>query len=139
MMKRINSTILLLLICIGCFAFPFKKKSGNSQVYVMGVSICFSDTVVYMTGVQTVEGAKVNDKFLLDRDEYSGQLSNYLQAQDGKRTHTSVTYFDTNKNRLLKKAAKLTKKFTLQPSTELRTLSKAEFSYTAPVEEDEEF
>jgi hypothetical protein len=50
-----------------------------------------------------------------------------------------VTYFDTNKNRLLKKAAKLTKKFTLQPSTELRTLSKAEFSYTAPVEEDEEF
>ncbi len=112
-MKVLKSITLLLMVFTLCSAFSFGKKGkkAQKQVYVMGVSFSFKDSVFYMTDIQQIPDVKLTkDKFLPNREDYSSQLRSYLEEKDGDRNHTCVTYFSTKKDDLHKKAAAFVKK-----------------------------
>lgn len=133
-MRIVKCLAALLLVFTVCSAFSFKKKAPK-QVYVMGVSISFVDTLVYFTDIQSIPGVKLTkDGFLPQRDDYSYQLKNYLEAQDGSRHHTCITYFADDRNKLQKKAAQLTKQYMNDHSVVIRNLSQSEFQYVKPEE-----
>lgn len=134
MMRTFGSLTALLFAFTLCSAFSFKKKAA-AQIHVMGVSISFLDSVVYLTDVQTIGGVKLTkEKFLPQRDDYSYQLKNYLESKDGNRHHTCITYFSNDKTKLQKKAAQLTRKYMNNRSVVVRNLSKEDFQYTKPEE-----
>ncbi len=136
-MKLVKGILFCMLACCLCAPVSAKKKA-DKQVYVMGVSINFSDTIVYITDIQHISGVKLTSQgFLPSRDEYSYQLRNYLESMDGGRTHTCITFFDTDIEKLRKKATTLTRKYLNHKSVLLRTLSKEDFSYVKPEEEEE--
>ncbi len=111
-MKVLKSITLLLVAFTLCSAFTFPKKGKKTQqVYVMGVSFSFKDSVLYMTDIQRIDSVKLTkEKFLPDREDYSSQLRSYLEEKDGDRNHTCVTYFSEIKEDLQKKASALMKK-----------------------------
>lgn len=124
----------LFLVFTLCSAFSLKKKTAK-QVYVMGVSISFIDSLVYLTDVQAMPDVKLSkDGFLPQRDDYSYQLRNYLESKDGSRNHTCITYFSEDKAKLQKKAALLIKRYTNNHSAVIRNLTKDEFQYAKPEE-----
>lgn len=126
----------LFLIFTLCSAFSLRKK-GAKQVYVMGVSISFTDSLVYLTDVQAMPDVKLTrEGFLPLREDYSYQLRNYLESKDGNRNHTCITYFSEDKARLRKKAALLTRKYMNDHSVVIQRLGKDEFQYTKPEEMD---
>ncbi len=111
-MKVFKSITLLLMVFTLCSAFTFLKKGKKTQqVYVMGVSFSFKDSVFYMTDIQRIDSVKLTkEKFLPDREEYSSQLRGYLEEKDGDRNHTCITYFSAKREDLQKKATALMKK-----------------------------
>lgn len=137
-MRMFKYVAALMLLFTLCSAFSLKKK-GVKQVYVMGVSFSFKDSVVYMTDIQAMPGVKLTkERFLPHRDEYSYQLNSYLEGLDGRRDHTCVTYFSTDRVKLQKKAAAVTKRFLNGDASEVRTLDGDSFRFTVPEEPEEE-
>ncbi len=122
----------LFLVFTLCSAFSLAKKNSKS-VYVMGVSISFTDSTVYLTDVQNIPDVKLTKEgFLPQRDDYSYQLRNYLESRDGNRNHTCITFFSDDRLKLQKKAAQLTKRYMNDHSSVIHNLSKDDFQYVKP-------
>ncbi len=109
-------------------------QDKKTAVYMFGFSASFNDSIVYLTDIQKVEDAWVESKngFLVNRDDYSYQLQNYLK-QKGEQTPTCVTFYALKQNDIHKKYENLKKKYTNKKHGDfLVTYLKAEdFSYTA--------
>lgn len=110
------------------------RKGDLKPVYVMGVSLCFGDSVVYFTDIQQIDSVRLTKEgFLPSREGYSDQLKNYLESKDGKLNHTCITYFSEKKATLQKKASKLLKRY--QKGTMIiQHIAPADFKYEKPVE-----
>ena len=133
-MRMFKCLAALLLVFTLCSAFSLKKKAPK-QVYLMGVSISFSDSLVYLTDVQLMPDVKLTKEgFLPQRDDYSYQLRNYLESKDGNRNHTCITYFSVDKAKLQKKASQMTKRYMSDHSVVIQNLSKDDFQYVKPEE-----
>jgi hypothetical protein len=58
------------------------KKRPVPQIYMFGFSASFNDSIIYITDIQAVDSAWVEEKtnFLQNRNLYSQQLQDYLSA-----------------------------------------------------------
>ncbi len=126
-MKKI--LLISLLAIVTTFAASAKKKEG---VYILGASVSFSDSIVYFTEVQFVEGVKLekSTKFLPERQHYAYQLKDYMAFTESMPGRTSVIYFSKKETSLRKKEAKLKKKFQKKGKA-VRYLGD-KFSFTSP-------
>lgn len=106
-MKKI--IFISLLAMVTAVAASAKKNGG---VYILGASVSFSDSIVYFTEVQFVEGVKLEKgtKFLPERQHYAYLLKDYMAFKEGMPGRTSVIYFSQKKSSLRKQEAKLKKK-----------------------------
>jgi len=88
------------------------KDKEAPKVYMFGFAASFNDSTVYITDIQEVDGAYMAEKtkFLVNRDEYSYQLRNYLQGQ-GKQYPTCITSYAYNRKDALKKYEKIKKRY----------------------------
>lgn len=113
-MNKIKYIILFLLMAVSMGAAA--KKTQVPHVYMFGFSASFQDSVVYVTDIQDLQGAWMDTKtkFLLGRDNYSYQLSNYLTEQ-GQPNRVCLVFFSTHKNKAEKKYLKMKKKYTAPP------------------------
>ena len=115
-MKRFISIFLALCLIAPCavFAKDSKKKESKkkikTEVYVMGVSLSFADSIVYFTEIQHVDGAVIEDKFLPNLHLYSYELKDYMSFEEGMPGRTSFIYFADKRAKLVKKEQKLKKK-----------------------------
>lgn len=131
-----NISILLLLFVVGSsFSAPKEKKSNT--VYIMGTSLCFGDSILYFTDIQTIDSVKLTKKehFLPDREGYSDQLRNYLENKDGNMNHTCITYFSEKKAALQKIRQKLLKRYQAQKESQIKYISTEDFKYVKPITE----
>lgn len=146
-MKQLKHTLLLLTLLLTAAAAQAKQKT----VYVFGVSTSFNDSTVYITDIQEVHGAYIDDKaphFLQGRQGYSDQLRQYLQNRD-LPDRTCTTFWALKRKDLEKTYQKQLEKY--QPAApkkkkkqknlarriyELHLLATADFTYRA-VEPDE--
>lgn len=106
------------------------KKDGG--VYVFGASVSFSDSVVYFSEVQFVEGVKLEKgtKFLPARQHYAYELKDYMNFQEDMPGRTSFIYFSKKEAKLQKKVAKLKKK--VQKRGQIVRYLGDKFKFTAP-------
>ena len=110
-----------------------------SKVYMFGFAASFNDSTIYITDIQEIKGAYVAErtKFLVNRDEYSYQLRNYLQGQ-GNAFPTCITSYAYDRKTIEKKFAKIKKRYIDKNKGRyiIVNISKEQFTYQ-PVSSDE--
>lgn len=86
------------------------KKDGDA-VYLFGVSYSYSDSIVYFTEIQPVDGIKLQkrSKLLPDRQHYAYELKDYMNFKEGKPDRISMIYFSKKRSKLEKVEAKVKK------------------------------
>lgn len=128
-MKKGLSLIVMLVLLV----FTASAKSDNKGVYVMGVSISFSDTIAYFTEVQLIEGVKLDKgtKFLPDRQHYAHELQDYMAVQEGVPNRTSIVLFAKSEKSLKKKEAKVKNRLQKRRGLTVRYLGE-KFKFTRP-------
>ena len=111
-MKAMKHIILLLLAMIATTTISAKQLK-TQHMYVVGFSASFTDSVIYITDVQDVQGAwyDTKGKFLMGCDNYSYQLKEYLAEKTGQKNRICMVFFATNKKKAEKKYQKIKKKY----------------------------
>lgn len=133
-MKTIKTTGILFLLFVLMSAFTV-NKGEIKPVYVMGVSLCFGDSVVYFTDIQQIDSVRLTKEgFLPSREGYSEQLKSYLMNKNGNMNHTCITYFSEKKADLQKKATKLIKRYQTNGTAIINQISLNEFRFVRPEE-----
>lgn len=132
-MKSLKTISILMLLLVVTSAFTF-RKDDYKPVYVMGVSLCFGDSVVYFTDIQQIDSVRLTKEgFLPSREGYSEQLKAYLEAKDGNINHTCITYFSEKKAALQKTVTKLMKRYR-NGSTVIQQIAPSDFKFVRPEE-----
>jgi len=141
-MKYIKYITLTLLLTFG-FAIQSQAKYVKTQhLYMFGFSASFSDSTIYVTDIQDVEGAWIDtkSKFLMGRDNYSYQLKEYLADKMQLPNRVCIVFFATNKAKAEKKMKKLMKMYIPNPKKkknlkpyEVRYLNVSDFKFS-PIE-----
>lgn len=105
--------VVLSVIMILCAGAAYGGDFLPTKVYMFGFAASFNDSTVYFTDVQQLEGAWVYEKersFLVNRDEYSYQLRNFLK-QMGLEAPTCVTVYAFDEKEIYKKYLKLRQRY----------------------------
>lgn len=129
---RISRIIYFLLFLTLSFSVSAKKKSGGIQkVYVFGFASSFTDSLAYMTDVQTLDSAYVlNNGFLADRGLYSLQFYGHVNEKRGVENPTSTVFFDVKPQKLAKKYEKVKRMYQKDPNVKLVIVDRDEFGFT---------
>jgi len=132
-MKFIKILASLLLVWMVSSAFTMENKGKG--VYIIGVSASFTDSLVYFTDIQFVDSVTLDKNDMLPlRAEYSKQLKNYLEGQQGLNNRTCFIYFNEKKANLQKTIKKMKDKYLNDGKSQLRETG-ADFKFTRAVEE----
>ena len=133
MKKRLTT---LLMMCMILATLPACGKIRCTPLYIFGTATSFNDSLVYITDIQIIDSAWIDDKngFLLKRNEYSNQLRNHFTRQ-GQSSRTCQVTFATNEKDILKKYANLRKKLagTKKHPThaDIREIDEEEFTFSS--------
>lgn len=132
-MKLIKVLVPLFFVMVVCSAFSLKDKSKG--MYIVGVSASFSDSLVYFTDIQFLEGVKLDKKtkLLPSRSQYSEQLDEYMEQLKGMNNRTCFIYFNTNKSKLEKTVKKMKEEYKEGGKSIIRNVD-AEFKFSKAVE-----
>lgn len=134
MKKTIMIALAALVLCSG-LAIQVSAKNKVEPRYLFGFSASFADSTVYFTDIQKIDSAWIDTKtkFLLGRDEYSGQLKRHFASMD-MPNRTCVVVFDKDIKKAEKKLRKLKETYTVKAKGgyDVRYMTKADFEF-APV------
>lgn len=131
-MRFIKVLCSLVVVLTLCSAFSLKGSKGKS-VYIVGVSASFTDSLLYFTDIQLLDSVKLDkNKMLPERAQYSYQLKNYLENQEGLTNRTCFVYFSTNKKKLQKTLDKMKTKYQKGKTMLIRQVNPNEFRFTKP-------
>lgn len=135
-MKKQLTILFTLILCSITTVFA-QKKIETSDLQIFGVAVSVADSVVYMTDIQSLEQVRLEKKttFLVDRKEYSRQLSEYISNAEGQKMTTLVSY-NKKKKKLEKRYLKIKQRYT-KDGFLLKYINKNEFAFT-PVKDEEE-
>lgn len=136
---RIIKCLIATAMLLGISMQVSAKDKEVSKVYMFGFAASFNDSTIYITDIQEIKGAYVAErtKFLVNRDEYSYQLRNYLQGQ-GNAFPTCITSYAYDRKTIEKKFAKIKKRYIDKNKGHyiIVNISKEQFTYQ-PVSSDE--
>lgn len=136
---RIIKCLIATAMLFGVVIQVSAKDKEVSKVYMFGFAASFNDSTIYITDIQEIKGAYVAErtKFLVNRDEYSYQLRNYLQGQ-GNAFPTCITSYAYDRKTIEKKFAKIKKRYIDKNKGRyiIVNISKEQFTYQ-PVSSDE--
>lgn len=127
-MKRFFSIFFILCLVLPGVALAKngKKKEGKNkietEVYVWGVSLAFSDSTVYFTEVQHIDGAIIENKLLPNRHLYAYELKDYMSFQENMPGRTSFIFFSSKRSKLEKKELKVKKRLVEREGKTVRYL-----------------
>ena len=117
-MKKIVSILLFICLALPSVAVAKdgeqvkkEKKEVAKDIYVLGVSMAFPDSVVYFTEIQCIEDVVLEKGgFLPNRHLYSYELKDYMSFAKGMPGRTSFVFFSDKRAKLEKKEQKIKKK-----------------------------
>ena len=135
-MKQLKLFLLAFLVMMTATSAEAKTVKVDN-LYMFGFSASFKDSVVYVTDIQNVPQARINEKkFLLDRDQYSYQLKNYLEETLQQPGRICLVIYDTDKKKAEKKYVKLMKKY--KKGYEVLYLNETQFRFKVIEGDDNE-
>lgn len=127
---KIACALLLALMMCATVAAKGGKEKG---VYMVGVSASFTDSLVYFTEIQLLDSVKLDkNKLLPERVQYSYQLKNYLEEEEGLVNRTCFVYFSDNKKKLQKTIAKIKTKYQKGKTMLIREVNPNAFHFRKP-------
>lgn len=130
MKKKITCIAIVLLASITFISAKKKDKAPVRGIYMAGVAASFTDTLVFITDAQYVQGAVVNGKGLLEeRNQYSNQLKDYVEERDGLGGRTACVFFATDEKKLQKKMTKVRSKYQKSQVLIIKNLPSTEFQF----------
>ncbi len=100
----INVRLFILLVIIFLMAnttlLHAKKGIVQKPLYVFGVAISFNDSTIYLTDIHTMDSVWINTRnnFLLNRDNYSYELRNYMEKEGLQHRTCAIFYADKLKD-----------------------------------------
>ena len=104
--------------------------SKAASVYIYGLSSSFNDSTVYITDLQLVDSAFIeNKKFLGGMKEYTEQMNTYFTGK-GLDRRTNVVFFKTKATKAEKAYVKLRRRYTT-PDVNLVTVGINDFLFKA--------
>ena len=131
-MKSIKILCPLLLVLMVCSAFSLK---GSKSVYIVGVSASFTDSLVYFTEIQLLDSVSLDkNKMLPERSQYSYQLKNYLENEEGLTNLTCFVYFSNSRKKLQKTINKMKTKYQKGKTLLIREVNPNAFKFKKPEE-----
>lgn len=106
-MKKIYISLIMSLMV----TLTISAKKDGDVVYLFGVSYSYSDSIVYFTEIQPVDGIKLQkrSKLLPDRQHYAYELKDYMSFKENKPDRISMIYFSKKRSKLEKVEAKVKK------------------------------
>jgi hypothetical protein len=117
-----------------CSAATKKDKKNDMDMYMVGVSASFTDSLIYFTDIQFFDSVSLDkNKLLPMRGQYSEQLDNYLENKLGLKDRTCFIYFDAKKAKLEKTMKKMKDKYIKDGKAVLKEIG-ADFQFTKAVE-----
>lgn len=130
---------LTLLVVASSFVGVSAKIVCVPKLYAFGFSASFNDSIVYLTDIQEIDSAWINDKtdFLVSRDNYSYQLKNYF-TNIGQEHRTCVISFALKRKDIEKKYKKMKEKYVKAGKFSIKTLGKNDFQFTTIKPDDYE-
>ena len=134
-MKR-NFILTLIVLVSACMFSSFTgsdavlKKKPTTGVYVFGFSASFTDSTVYFTPIQYLDGVVLEKKtkFLPGAPEYSYQLKDYLEQQRGEKNRVCAIFADETKAKAEKHFINVRKRY-LNQKMNVVFLTEQEFQY----------
>ena len=122
---------LILIAVLALCTTDAVAKPKQAKVYVFGVSINFTDSVTYITDVQTLDPAYIDTKtgFLYDRSIYSQQLQIWIEYNMKQPNTTCTIFFSKNKSKLESKYVKVRDKIRKDDTTVLKTIDTGKFKF----------
>lgn len=135
------SVLLTILLCCGVESLTAKPK--QKKVYMFGFSASFTDSLVFMTDIQLIDSAFVDDKtkFLEGRSLYAGQFRYYVENSQQIPNTTCVVFFNEKKKNIESEYMDLRKKYEKDKGLILKVLNSSQFKfrseqYVEPVKEN---
>lgn len=113
------------------------KNKRMPKIYAFGFAASFNDSTVYFTDIQEIDSVWINDKtkFVLERENYAGQLKTYLN-ENGHPHHTCVMSYAFNRKDIDKKYNKMKDRYVKKGSFNINNIGSNDFSFKTivPVE-----
>lgn len=132
-MKILKYILFTLLLVVAMPSAVQAKRMKMSQMYMYGFSASFQDSIIYMTDVQEVANVwyDTKTKFLIERQQYSYQLKNYLATSKQQPNRVCVVMFAPTRKEAEKKFIKLRKEYTVKAKGkyDVRYLTTEEFKF----------
>lgn len=140
-MKIFKYILFTLLLSVVMPSAVQAKRMKMPQMYMYGFSASFQDSIVYMTDVQEVANVwyDTKTKFLIERQQYSYQLKDFLTSSKQQPNRVCVVMFAPTRKEAEKSFLKLRKEYTVKAKGkyDVRYLTTEEFKFE-PVEINEE-
>ena len=132
---KFNKYTLLIIIMLTLTGVKASAKGTVSpQGYMFGFVANFSDSVVYITDIQTVDSVwyDTKTKFLLGRSSYANQLRDYFSEKLNMPHRTCIVVFALNRKDIEKKYLKMKKLYTVKNvgRYDVKNLNESDFRFT---------
>ena len=116
-----------------------KNDNMVTKIYAFGFAASFNDSIVYFTDIQEIDSAHINgkSKFLVDCQNYSNQLRNYLSEKKAEKNKTCVFVYALKRKDIEKKYMKMKGRYTKQGTFDIKEISTDELKFNpiAPTKE----
>ena len=131
-MKSFKFLVSLFLVLMVCTASTL--EDNKKGMYIVGVSASFTDSLIYFTDVQFVDGVTLNsEKLLSNRSQYSEQLEEYLKMREGGKNRTCFIYYNKKKASLEKMVKKMKEKYQKDGKSILKETG-SDFKFTKAID-----
>ena len=131
MKRRLKIIGIMVIAMLTLFCGDICAKPKKTKVYVFGISTNFTDSITYITDIQTLEAAYIETKtgFLYDRSIYAQQLQIWVEQVKLQPYTTCAIFFNESKSKLEKKYKKIQDKYYKDQSTIVQLLEPKEFEF----------
>ena len=109
------------------------KPEEPKRVYMYGVSIDFNDSTVYLTDVQYIDSAIINnDGSLRHSANYSMQLKMFLEGTLNEKDQTCAIIYSSKKKKLGKRFLATRKRYQQDKNKMLKQIGTDSFTFKKP-------
>ncbi len=126
LLLRVSAFVLLLGLAVTSYG---EFRPERRTVYMFGVAMSLTDSVTFMTDLQSVDAYLMPNGFLADRSLYTLQLNNYMAGKLGRENMTCAVFFHKSKSKAEKKYQKVRKKCRQNPGVNLLPLGIDRFRF----------
>lgn len=130
--KYVTAALFIFILTTAWCMDMSAKNKKVPKLYIFGMAASFNDSTVYFTDIQEVDSVWINakNKFLINRNEYSHQLKDYLEGR-GMSRRTCIVSFALKRKNAQKKYNKMKNKYLKKGTFDMRDLDRKDFSFTS--------